>query len=107
MTATLEQQQSKIDGYLATFDTVTVFDRHHRAILQHLRDARNSMTSARDLNSPVEFAEHLHTAYDPNSSFKKADRARSFLEELPNRPFAGVVDLEIPANSMFRSMFSM
>jgi len=106
MTATLEQQQSKIDCYLAIFDTVTVFDRHHRAILQHLRDARNSMTRARDLNSPVEWAEHLHTAYDPASSHKRAERARSFLEELPNRPFEGVVDLEIPANSMFRSTFT-
>ncbi len=107
MTTTLEQQQSAIDSYLAIFDTVTVFDRHHRATLQHLRNARETMTRPCDLRGPVEYAEHLNKAYDPKVSVKLADRARSFLEERPDRPFAGVVELEIPANSMFRSIFTI
>lgn len=106
MTTTLEQQQSAIDSYLAIFDTVTVFDRHHRAILRHLRDARENLTTARDLRSAVEYAEHLSKAYDPKVSPKLADRARSFLEDRPDVPFTGPVDLEIPANSMFRSTFT-
>ncbi|PTV70240.1 hypothetical protein [Agrobacterium pusense] len=106
MTLTLEQYQTAIDGHLTIFDRVTVFDRHHRALVQHIRDARETMTAARDLRGVVEWAEHLRRAYDPAFSAKQADRARSFLEERPDRPFEGVVDLEIPADSMFRSTFT-
>ncbi|AYM66150.1 hypothetical protein G6L68_25030 [Agrobacterium fabrum] len=106
MTATLEYQQSKIDGYLATFDDVTVFDRHHRALLQHVRDARDTMTTARDLQGPKDVAELLAKTYGPEVAAKWRDRARDELEDRPDRPFEGVVYLEIPADSIFRSTFS-
>lgn len=107
MTATLEHQQSKIDGYLATFDGVTVFDHHHRALIGHVRHARETMTRAHDLQGPKEVAEQLHKAYELPANHLWAIRARDYLDDLPNRPFEGVVDLETPAGSFFSSSFRM
>lgn len=104
MTATLEHQQAKIDGFLANFNSVTVFDRHHRALLQHVRDARETMTRACDLQGPKDVAELLAKAYGLPADHRFAVRARDFLDDFPNRPFEGVVDLEIPAGSFFNQL---
>lgn len=90
----LARARRRIDDYLAPLVGIAMIDKHHRALLAHIKTARQTMTRACDLQGAKQCAEDLHTAYTRPMGHRFAIRALEALAERPNRPFAPVIDLE-------------
>jgi ABC-type transporter Mla MlaB component len=90
----LTHARDRIDTYLLPLAGVAMIDKHHRALLEHVRSARETMTRACDLQGAKECAKNLHKAYTLPKGHKFAVRALEALAEQANEPFRPIVDLE-------------
>ena len=90
--AELAAAREKIDALLAPLVGLSMLDKHHMALLAHVRKARNTMTRARDLSSAAECADELNIVYTRREG-RNIARVREWLADRPNKPFAPKVDL--------------